>query len=264
MEVSKSRPVAQGDVVLISHKRIGVVRYVGAIAEYMDEFGDCIWYGIEIRITEGVLGLLDCDGSVRGTSYFECAPNDGLFVRLDQILRRIEPEELLEKVVKLKKTKNSMHKLLEESHVELTRLKKQSQIKAVMRPRPHSTKRSKDRESRSSATVHSLDSSVSDPAQSGSIELSQSNDSRYSDEDGPDPNERIESESLSPKHIISPKHSKEWVPCLSPMSSNDELEDQVPSLRNSRCSLAQSEAARVSRGNDPERASRRNLVGWSS
>ena len=88
---------------LLSHRRLGVVRYIGEIAEFNEKHK---MYGIEIRMSEGVLG--DCDGSVGGTAYFKCAPNEGIFVRLDQILRRIEPKELLEKVVKLKKIKTSM------------------------------------------------------------------------------------------------------------------------------------------------------------
>ena len=92
---------------LLSHRRLGVVQYIGEITEYLDHG---IWYGIEIRMTEGILG--DCDGSVDGNAYFKCAPNEGIFVRLDQILRRIEPKELLEKVVKLKKIKSSMQTLL--------------------------------------------------------------------------------------------------------------------------------------------------------
>eukprot|EP01083_Nonionella_stella_P244357 850565_1 len=120
---ARAKPIVKGDVVLLSHKRIGVVRYVGDIAEYIEKG---IWYGIEIRMTAGLLG--DSNGIIGTTTYFKCAVNEGLFVRLHEIQRRIEPKELLEKVVKLTKIKNSMHQLLNQTHNELTNLKKKFNI----------------------------------------------------------------------------------------------------------------------------------------
>jgi len=108
--------------VLLSHKRIGVVRYVGEIAEYVEKG---IWYGIEIRMTQGVLG--DTSGTIGTTQYFRCPNNEGLFVKLQHILRRIEPKELLEKVVKLTKSKSTLHSLLNQSNSELSKLKKKLQ-----------------------------------------------------------------------------------------------------------------------------------------
>eukprot|EP01084_Bolivina_argentea_P028447 52865_1 len=95
-------------------------------------------------MTAGKLG--DSDGTIGTTRYFECAVNEGLFVRLNEIQRRIEPKELLEKVVKLTKIKNSMHELLNESNHELRKLKKKLNLSSICSRKvtpKHSKKRGK-------------------------------------------------------------------------------------------------------------------------
>merc|ERR1719295_107370 len=62
-------------------KRHGVVRLIGETV-----CGDATFYGIEL-----VQGSGECDGSIDGVSYFECAPGMGLFARRSA-LRRIAPK----------------------------------------------------------------------------------------------------------------------------------------------------------------------------
>ena len=74
----------------LSHGRIGVVKYVGEIQEYIEKG---IWYGIDIRMTTGKLG--DSNGTIGDTKYFECQNNNGIFLKIQDIDRRVEPSELL-------------------------------------------------------------------------------------------------------------------------------------------------------------------------
>ncbi|XP_053208559.1 CAP-Gly domain-containing linker protein 3-like isoform X2 [Panonychus citri] len=66
-----------GDRVILTDKRIGVVRFVGETS-----FASGIWYGIELSKAIG-----KNDGSVEGVKYFDCKPLHGLFVPPGRILR---------------------------------------------------------------------------------------------------------------------------------------------------------------------------------
>ena len=82
-----------GDVVLVSGHRLAVVRFIG----YTD-FAQGSWIGVELK------GHRDekygCDGSHGNRTYFKTKHQKaGLFVR--NVVRRISPEELLEKVAEL-------------------------------------------------------------------------------------------------------------------------------------------------------------------
>lgn len=85
--------VVIGDVVLVEGHKLAIVRYIG---ELDNEVGK--WIGVELK------GHRDeqngTDGSRDGTSYFKTKHDKaGLFVR--RVIRKIPPEELLQKVAEL-------------------------------------------------------------------------------------------------------------------------------------------------------------------
>ena len=67
----------KGDIILTNDKQVGVIKYIGEIES---KKSSKIWYGIEIRMTEGQMG--DNDGSINGKKYFECQQECGLFISL--------------------------------------------------------------------------------------------------------------------------------------------------------------------------------------
>ena len=79
--------IVLGDVVLLSQQRVAVVKWIGKLP---DQVG--VYYGVEIRMTEGPLG--NCDGTLNDVRYFDCAPSCGLFTKYDEIERRISPSEV--------------------------------------------------------------------------------------------------------------------------------------------------------------------------
>ena len=70
-----------GDQVLVDGVKSGVIGFIG-----QTQFARGVWVGVVLDIPEG-----KNDGSVGGVQYFDCAPNHGLFTRL-QKLTRIEPK----------------------------------------------------------------------------------------------------------------------------------------------------------------------------
>ena len=80
--------IVLGDVVLLSQQRVAVVKWIGKLPDHVG-----IYYGVEIRMTEGPLG--NCDGTLNDVRYFDCAPSCGLFTKYDEIERRISPSEVI-------------------------------------------------------------------------------------------------------------------------------------------------------------------------
>eukprot|EP00486_Rosalina_sp_Unknown_P009594 CAMPEP_0201590386 /NCGR_PEP_ID=MMETSP0190_2-20130828/177185_1 /ASSEMBLY_ACC=CAM_ASM_000263 /TAXON_ID=37353 /ORGANISM="Rosalina sp." /LENGTH=145 /DNA_ID=CAMNT_0048046433 /DNA_START=41 /DNA_END=474 /DNA_ORIENTATION=+ len=79
----------RGDVVLVE-QGLGVVRFVGNV-----DFDEGKHIGIELKGSAIDYG---CNGSYNGVKYFEASPNHGLFIQINQIIRIITSEEILEKV----------------------------------------------------------------------------------------------------------------------------------------------------------------------
>ena len=70
-----------GDQVLVDGVKCGVIGFIG-----QTQFARGVWVGVVLDTPEG-----KNNGSVGGVQYFDCAPNHGLFTRL-QKLTRIEPK----------------------------------------------------------------------------------------------------------------------------------------------------------------------------
>ena len=70
-----------GDQVLVDGVKSGVIGFIG-----QTQFARGVWVGVVLDTPEG-----KNNGSVGGVQYFNCAPNHGLFTRL-QKLTRIEPK----------------------------------------------------------------------------------------------------------------------------------------------------------------------------
>eukprot|EP01083_Nonionella_stella_P015540 43479_1 len=96
---STTNQFKQGDIVLLTQARVGVVRYVGAVEGKSQSIHDH-YIGIEIRITDGVIG--DNDGTFNNKTYFKCANNCGLFLEPQHIIQLYAPEDLLEMIINLK------------------------------------------------------------------------------------------------------------------------------------------------------------------
>ena len=93
MSLNRNVNVNEGDVVLVAGHKLAIVRYKGQV-----DFASGTWIGVELK------GHRDeaqgHDGSVHGTSYFKTKHDKaGLFVQ--KVIRRIPPEELLQKVAEL-------------------------------------------------------------------------------------------------------------------------------------------------------------------
>ena len=76
--------LALGDVVLLPEQRVGVIRYCSRTGKLKNKLG------IEIRMTDGVLG--NTDGIYQGERYFQCAPNAGIFIEKKDVSQRLMPE----------------------------------------------------------------------------------------------------------------------------------------------------------------------------
>jgi len=97
--------VTEGDVVLISDQGIGVIRHI-------DEESEIV--GIELTDPLG-----DCDGIYKGRRHFTCKSKYGIFVKFDEILRLITPEELLHKIVALNQNNFTLEHVLQMNNVKL-------------------------------------------------------------------------------------------------------------------------------------------------
>ena len=80
---------------------------------HQTEFADGCFYGIEL--TEGIG---DCDGSIDDVQYFECKPNEGVFVKR-KLLRRIKPKNKQKR--KTKSHKDKKQKKRKKQHVKHTK-----------------------------------------------------------------------------------------------------------------------------------------------
>eukprot|EP01084_Bolivina_argentea_P028616 53159_1 len=65
------------DAVDLNDNRQGIIRFIGEIAV---ELNGAIWYGIELTKPQG-----NCNGTLKGISYFNCDDNYGTFVEKTQI-----------------------------------------------------------------------------------------------------------------------------------------------------------------------------------
>ena len=81
--------INRGDIVLLTQARVGVVRYIGHVDGKSQSNNDQ-YIGIEIRITDGVLG--DNNGTYNHKTYFKCANNAGIFIEPQQIIQIYTPE----------------------------------------------------------------------------------------------------------------------------------------------------------------------------
>jgi dynactin 1 len=75
---------SDGDV----HKLEGIVAFVGSVSFAAGSD----WVGV--RLTGGSVGKGRNDGSVEGISYFECAPNCGIFVKVSHVTKRVFSSKL--------------------------------------------------------------------------------------------------------------------------------------------------------------------------
>lgn len=76
------------DNILLTKDRAGIIRYYGKVPEIKTVKGGTIhdnWYGIEI--TGPSLG--SCNGSINGKIYFECEKKKGIFVKENEIRRKL-------------------------------------------------------------------------------------------------------------------------------------------------------------------------------
>ncbi len=88
---AKQKKLHVGNIVLLTQSRVGVVRYSGIVQGRSTSAHDK-FYGIEIRMTDGVMG--NSDGSFNSISYFKCNTNEGVFVRRKDIVREFKSEVL--------------------------------------------------------------------------------------------------------------------------------------------------------------------------
>ncbi|ETO16778.1 hypothetical protein RFI_20563, partial [Reticulomyxa filosa] len=109
--------VTEGDVVLLSSQAIGIIRTVLETAqlvgiELTDPLGNSdgkvfcvlgfVWYGCE-------QGEKNKRKGYNGIVYFHCKPKCGIFVRSNEIVRLITPEELLKKIILLNRQMAQLH-----------------------------------------------------------------------------------------------------------------------------------------------------------
>ena len=66
-----------------------MVRYIGHVDGKSHSLYEH-FIGIEIRITDGMLG--DTDGTFRNKRYFKCPTNSGIFIEPKKIAKRFSPE----------------------------------------------------------------------------------------------------------------------------------------------------------------------------
>ena len=88
LQIQTQKPQV-GDVVLLTQSRVGVIRYAGLVQGRSKTNNDK-FYGIEIRMTDGVMG--NSDGTFGGVRYFECNTNEGTFARKKDIVRKFKSE----------------------------------------------------------------------------------------------------------------------------------------------------------------------------
>ena len=91
-----------GDEVIIRDSLKGTVRYVGTTS-----FADGIWVGVELREPVGT-----SNGTIKDVSYFECAPNHGVFVKPTKLCKLADTTEL---DVQLSPADSELESILEEA-----------------------------------------------------------------------------------------------------------------------------------------------------
>ena len=112
---AKTDFLTKGKIVYVN-EGIGVVRYVNPSS---------LMIGIELAYEQD--NGITTDGILNGKKYFKCRPKCGIFVHIKQVLRIIQPEELLREIIKLRsimakkqythaKLKNEINKLRKENN----------------------------------------------------------------------------------------------------------------------------------------------------
>lgn len=104
------RKYPKKSVVLTNKSRIGTVEYVGPVS--FNEKSKVL-IGVRLMDPKG-----DNDGTLGGQKYFECGPKEGMFVRPQDIKKKISGRKLLEQLhelqVKHRELKNNITKLEQE------------------------------------------------------------------------------------------------------------------------------------------------------
>lgn len=68
----------QGDRVIVRGQKLGTVKYIGKPTfDYINR----LFIGVHLDAPDGV-----CDGEVKGTRYFSCPPDSGVFVLPHDVL----------------------------------------------------------------------------------------------------------------------------------------------------------------------------------
>jgi len=85
--------VLQLDDAVLLTDGIGIIMYVGNVRHERGQ-----WLGL--KLVDGLQG--NCDGMKGAERYFKCEPNQGMFIRTSQIVRKLSPEELVQKIIQLR------------------------------------------------------------------------------------------------------------------------------------------------------------------
>lgn len=95
-----------GDLVLLTKKRQGLIRYVGK-TDF--DGGEETWFGIELL--GGSIGHMD--GQLDGKRYFETRKDGGVLILINKILRKLNRNELIYKSDKKNESnsKKSKHQM---------------------------------------------------------------------------------------------------------------------------------------------------------
>merc|ERR1719392_85562 len=98
-EIQRKYP--KGSVVLTTKNIIGVVEYSGTVS---DGKTSVLALGVRVMDKKG-----NCNGSIRGKQYFECEENEGIFVPIKDVRKKISSRKLLEQLSQLQR-KNKEYK----------------------------------------------------------------------------------------------------------------------------------------------------------
>merc|ERR1719197_1704705 len=96
---------------------IGCVKWIGTLP---NQEGN--WFGISLGEGQG-----DGDGSYNGIRYFKCPENKGIFVSQAEIIKIVQPQQLLQKIVTLNKKHKAQQAQISKLTDDLTLSKKQAE-----------------------------------------------------------------------------------------------------------------------------------------
>lgn len=115
---SKQRSAQElmNQVVVVKGGMIGCVKWIGTLPGQ-----DGNWFGISLGEGQG-----DGDGSYQGVRYFKCPENKGIFVAQNEIIKIVQPQQLLQKIVALNKKHKAQQATISKLTDDLTLSKKQA------------------------------------------------------------------------------------------------------------------------------------------